>query len=485
MSKLNLDNTIREPAVAGRFYPDNKIELESKLKFFFTEFESENLPSIKNPENITALIVPHAGYVFSGKVAASAYSYLKSLIHIKRVVLIGTSHYALMGGASVFYGKSYKTPLGDIKIDLDIAGKLLEKNFFQYESNAHENEHSLEVQLPFLQHILGNDFLIVPILIGTENIDKLDDIAKELSKYLTNDTLIVVSTDLSHYPDYENANYIDKKTIDTVVSGKKEKLLNHLHKMNEKKISNLSTCMCGWSSVYILMTLLENEPGTIYQRILYANSGDTKLFGDKERVVGYQSIIVETNKALKSFTLNDEEKKNLLDLCHHSIEYFFSMSHENNITPEELSENLKAHCGAFVSIYIDNELRGCIGHMISEKPLYKLVQELAISSSQNDSRFEPVQKKESDKLKFEISVLTPLVRINNIEDFTPGKHGIYIKKGFQSGTYLPQVANKTGWSRIEMIQNCSRDKAGLGKNGWRDAELYTYEAIIIKENSEN
>ena len=481
MSKIRLDNIIREPAVAGRFYPENESELNAKLEAFFTEIESENLPTIQDQNNITAIIVPHAGYVFSGKVAASAYSYLKALKNIKNIILIGTSHYALIGGASVFNGEAYQTPLGNIRIDNDIAEALLKNPLFKFDTNAHENEHSLEVQLPFLKYILDYDFTIVPVLIGTENSEKLTGIAHELKKHITADTLIVVSTDLSHYPDYDNANYIDKKTIEKVSTGRKEDLINHLHKIQAKNITNLATCMCGWSSVYVIMAMLENEPGIKYHPVMYANSGDIDPYGDKDRVVGYQSVVIEIDKELKAFSLNEEEKKNLLDLCHHSIEYYFTTNHKDIITPKGVSKSLQAHCGAFVSVYINNELRGCIGNMISKKPLYQLVQELAISSAFNDSRFEPVQKEEMEKIKYEISVLTPLMKINQIDEFIPGKHGIFIKKGFQSGTYLPQVADKTGWNRLEMIENCSRDKAGLGKHGWKDAELFIYEAIIIKQ----
>ena len=480
MSKSKIDNIVREPAVAGRFYPESESELTKKLNLFFTELENENLITIPDPDKITALIVPHAGYVFSGKVAASAFSYLKPVNYIERVILIGTSHYSLIGGASVFNGLAYKTPMGNINIDQSIVESLMQHPLFKFEPNAHENEHSLEVQLPFLQYIIKNDFSIVPILIGTENTDKLNELAFELKKHINDNTLIVVSTDLSHYPDYENANYVDKKTIDMLATGDKKNLLEHLRKMESKNVSNLATCMCGWSSVYTLMTMLENEPGVKYHPVKYANSGDINLYGDKNRVVGYQSMVVETDRRLKSFSLSMKEQKTLLDLCHHSIEYYFATGKKDSIIPKELSDNLKANCGAFVSVYVDEELRGCIGNMITEKPLYQLVQELAISSALFDSRFEPVQKEEEGKIKYEISVLTPLVKIKNIEEFVPGKHGIYIKKDFRSGTYLPQVAKKTGWNRMEMIENCSKDKAGIGKNGWKDADIFIYEAIIIK-----
>jgi AmmeMemoRadiSam system protein A len=144
---------------------------------------------------------------------------------------------------------------------------------------------------------------------------------------------------------------------------------------------------------------------------------------------------------------------------------------------------LLQHSGVFVSLYKQGKLRGCIGRFTPDMPLYELVQEMAIASALNDHRFSPLKIEEVPEIKAEISVLSPLKRIRSMEEIELGRHGIYIQKGSATGTFLPQVALNTGWSREEFIEHCASDKAGIGRNGWKDAELYTYEAVIIKEEN--
>ena len=180
------------------------------------------------------------------------------------------------------------------------------------------------------------------------------------------------------------------------------------------------------------------------------------------------------------FNLTNQEKNTLLNLSRKTLSELFHINNSTAASNEiEITPSLSKSCGIFVSIYHQQELRGCIGQFNSALPLYKLLEQVTRSSAINDYRFQPLKMEELKNLTIEISVLTPLERINSIDDLELGKHGIYIKKGFQSGTYLPQVSNKTGWSKAEFVANCSKNKAGLGWEGWRDAELYRYEAIIF------
>lgn len=180
------------------------------------------------------------------------------------------------------------------------------------------------------------------------------------------------------------------------------------------------------------------------------------------------------------FSLTDQEKNTLLNLSRNTLGELFNINIKTlNNSDLEITSSLSKQCGVFVSIYNHHELRGCIGQFNSTLPLYKLIEQVTLSSALNDYRFQPLKMEELKNLTIEISVLTPLERINSIDELELGKHGIYIKKGLQSGTFLPQVANKTGWSKTEFVANCSKNKAGLGWDGWRDAELYRYEAIIF------
>jgi AmmeMemoRadiSam system protein A len=182
------------------------------------------------------------------------------------------------------------------------------------------------------------------------------------------------------------------------------------------------------------------------------------------------------------FSLSGDDKKVLLKIARESIGYWLAHRGTMPIDNTTFSVSVKTACGAFVTLHKKDRLRGCIGRFTANEPLFKIVQEMAISAAFNDYRFEPVEQYEMKEIEIEISVLTPLKRIDSIDEFELGNHGIYIKKGFNSGTFLPQVAHDTGWSRDEFLGHCARDKAGIGWDGWKDAELYTYEALVFAES---
>lgn len=475
----------RESVVAGRFYPGTSKDLSSEIKTLSANASQLTKLTLQSDEELLALVSPHAGYVFSGTVAASAFNLLKGSRKIKRVFLIGSSHSTFFDGASVYYEGYYSTPLGKLAIDNEVALKLLEhKKVFSYNKNAHAQEHCLEVQLPFLQDSLEDKSKIVPILLGTHSKETIKKLAEILLPYFGSpENLFVFSTDLSHYPSYNDAFKIDKLTIDSVCSNDPEIFLDQIHENELLQIPNLSTSMCGLTSILTLLFMTHSMSDVVYKPILYQNSGDIALYGDKSRVVGYQSIAIlrKTEKPVKGFALNQQEKNSLLSIARNSIKDKLSGSNNTQDTqsiPKSLSENM----GAFVSVYVQGELRGCIGRISSEDALFRTVKNMAIASSSSDSRFSPIREDELDNMQIEISVLTPLKRITSPEEIIPGKHGILIKKDFLSGTFLPQVATKTGWSAEEMLCECSERKAGLGKYGWKDAEIYTYEAIVFSEN---
>lgn len=183
----------------------------------------------------------------------------------------------------------------------------------------------------------------------------------------------------------------------------------------------------------------------------------------------------------QEFIHSPTEKAILLKLARNGVSKY--LIGETDTETEEYKGWLSERQGAFVSIHtIDKELRGCIGRITSEKPLHQLVVELAVSAASRDYRFDAVKKSEMKKIIFEISVLSPLHKISSIEEIIGGKHGIYIKKGNQCGTFLPQVFHETGWDIETFVGRCSRDKAGIGWDGWKDAEMYVYTAEIFSED---
>ena len=469
----------RDAQFAGQFYPGNKNELTQQLIDLFEQVKTLT-PISRQNQQLQALIVPHAGYVFSGQVAASAYHQIPENAIYKRVFVLASSHRYSFNGAAVFCDGNYRTPLGEIKVDTQLSNELIHTSeLFIEHTEAHKFEHSIEVQLPFLQQKLGNSFLLVPIILGTQEPEICNKIASELKSWFTPENLWVISTDFSHYPGYENAFKVDDLTSAAICSNQPEKLQNVLKENKKLNINNLSTSLCGWTSVLTLLYITENRRYT-FEKILYQNSGDSKDYGGKNRVVGYWSIAIYDE--LNTFRITQNERKELLEKARNSIMAFVKTGKKGKLLPPHTSGILNEITGAFVSVYVDGKLRGCIGGFAQEKSLNDVVQQMAVSAS-CDRRFNNIKPEELENMELEISVLSPLKKIESVNEIELGKHGIYIKKEFNSGTFLPQVALKTGWNLEEFLGHCSRDKAGIGWDGWKSAEIFTYEAIIFRETS--
>jgi hypothetical protein len=316
---------------------------------------------------------------------------------------------------------------------------------------------------------------LVPIILGTHDPKTCREIATILRPWFTSENLFIVSTDFSHYPDYNSAVLIDKSTCNAICKNNPEHLIQTLNENKKKGIKNLATSLCGWTSVLTLLYLTENQNFS-FNKIKYMNSGDSHLYHDKQRVVGYWAISVGEKY---EFNISEEEKEEIIEKARLSISNFVKNGLRGELIPPKTEGILLAKTGVFVSIYINGKLRGCIGGFAQEKTLNELIQKMSVSAS-CDRRFKRVKKNELENMELEISVLSPLKKINSEKEIILGKHGIYIRKGLSSGTFLPQVAIKTGWTVDEFLGHCSKDKAGLGWDGWKTAELFTYEAVIFK-----
>ncbi len=470
----------RKPAAAGRFYSDNPKELRSVV----TDFFAKSIP--REGGHIAAIISPHAGYVFSGQVAANAFNQVDPDRIFDNVFVIASSHQVTFSGASIYNLGDYVTPLGKVPVNIDLANQLIEKSpLFMFHPEADKYEHSLEVQVPFLQVHLKQPFKLVPIVLGTQSAETCQKIAEALKPWFNNRNLFVISSDFAHYPEYEEANVADKATCDAIVTNDPEIFTSFLNGYKKKTIPNLATNCCGWTSVLTLLNLTSENPDYTYMPLFYQNSGDSK-YGDKKQVVGYWAITVtrKSDEYLEKsgFSLSNEEKIQLLEIARSTVNGYVRNKKKPEIDATLFSENLKLHAGAFVTLKKGGELRGCIGRFTATIPLYQVIQEMAIASATQDYRFSPVQSNEIDALEIEISVLSPMKRIAGMDELELGRDGIYIKKGSSAGTFLPQVATETGWTKEEFLGHCARDKAGIGWNGWKDAELYTYEAVVFSES---
>ena len=472
------EQTVDRPAVvAGQFYPADRQGLTKTLSGLF-----RSVGQRPKSAEIRALIVPHAGYLFSGEVAAAGYATVDPNAEIENVFILGPSHQVGFEGASVYADGNYLTPLGTATVNRSLAHTLLGKGSpFTGRTDAHRLEHSVEVQVPFIQHYFTKKPRIVPIVLGQNSPETAREIASALRPLMTAKNLFVFSTDFSHYPSYEDAKAVDGACAEAIVSNSTENLLRVLKENASKKIPGLATSMCGWTAVFTLLAMSEGNPRLKYETILYRNSGDVPA-GEKDRVVGYYAIALkESPESAETFTLSESEKTKLLEIARTSITEYVASGKPPTIDGSTISPTLKTRCGAFVTLKERNELRGCIGRFDATEQLYRVVQNMAIAAATEDYRFQPVRQDEIRSITLEISVLTPLRRIPSADQYNPARHGIYIRKGNKSGTFLPQVAAETGWTKEELLGHCARDKAGLGWDGWKDAELYVYEALVFSE----
>lgn len=450
------EEQVKEPSVSGSFYPSDENTLKDMVDAFL--YRAENRPVAGK---LIALISPHAGYQFSGSVAAHAYRHLNQ--EINTVILIGPSHYKAFKGISIYAKGRMKTPLGEIKIDERIARSLInEKADIGFYPDAFAQEHSIEVQLPFLQRAL-KDFKIVPILIGSPTKGSFESLTGNLIDILRkkDKAIIIASTDLSHYHDYETAMIMDKKMVDAV-----ERI--SIDDIERYSITGEGE-MCGVYPVIFTMAVargLGANHGVLYK---YSNSGD--VTNDRGRVVGYAAI------GLYKSELTKEDRDLLLKLAREAIVNY--VIHRKIIEVDVTNPMLKANGSTFVTINRNGYLRGCIGNIYPFMPLYRSVISNAVAASSKDKRFLPMSKEELKDMEIEISILSPFEPLKDIRQITIGKHGLYLLKGQNSGLLLPQVPLQNRWDRNTFLEQVSF-KAGLPKDSWKDAQLYIFTAEIIK-----
>jgi MEMO1 family protein len=445
----------KEPSVAGTFYPADKETLKTTIEGFLSKAEKSQTGG-----SLIAIVSPHAGYQYAGQVAAYGYKQIQSR-DITKVILIGPAHHTGFKGASVYTKGSFRTPIGDVKINEKLAESLLSENAdVRFYPEAYEKEHSLEVQLPFLQTVL-KDFTIIPILVGSPTRQMFDHLTAKLSEMLDEKTLIIASTDLSHYHDYAKAKEMDGKIISAI-----ERLsvidTDNLLRTGESEL-------CGGYPVLITLETARRYGANLGAVFRHANSGD--VTGDKSRVVGYASI------GLLKSPFTEGEKKELLALAKNAIDEYVTKGK----APDMRADNPKFRTAgaAFVTIKEKGSLRGCIGHVQAVMPLYESILKNAVAASSSDPRFPPMKKEELKDIDIEISVLSPLTPVKNIKEIQVGKHGLVIRKGYQSGLFLPQVATEFGWDRETFLRHLCL-KAGLPEDAWKDAEISRFTAEIIK-----
>ena len=467
----------REPVFAGTFYPASASQLQEDLQDYFALAKPAQLKG-----KVRTLIVPHAGYEYSGVVAASGYKSIPKDARYKNIFIIASTHREQFQGASVYAAGNYITPLGEARVNQEISSQLIQsEKSISFNPKAHDREHSIEVQIPFIQHHFDHTPTLVPIVMGTSSLSAARDLATALLPWFTPENLFIISSDFSSYPSYKDAQRIDQLTGEAIFSKDPEVFYGALRKNSGEGVKNLATPSCGWSSIMTMLYMADRQQEIEISPVLYRNSGDSPI-GDKERVVGYWAIAGhDTPPKAISYALDAGEKKTLLAISRSTLDTYLLSGTLAEVNKDELTWTLQQPAGAFVSLYMGGRLRGSNWNFTPDKPLYMVVQEMTLAAALNDPHFAPVEASEMEYISIEISVLTPLQKISSISEFQLGKHGIYMSKGGKSGSFLPQVAQANGWSTEEFLGHCSRDKAGIGYEGWKEADLFVFEALVFGE----
>ncbi len=479
---------VRPPAVAGQFYPSDPGHLKAAIQSYIKDAIA---PSTGRP---IALIVPHAGYIFSGQIGADAYRQAAGQQY-DVVVILGTNHTtAGFSGISVFTGRAFRTPLGDAPVDEKIAASLLAQDSHCGKDQAPQaREHSVEVQVPFVQ-VLFPQAKIVPIVIGDPDLTMCTHFGQVLAKVLKDrKALIVASSDLSHYPAYSDAAGVDHQTLTAIAGLDPKAFETKTRSLMGTRVPSLVTCACGAGPIMAAMAAAKALGAGHGVVVSYANSGDTSI-GEPDRVVGYGGVVLapgtpgpsdlkalEKRPAASSFTpLQDQDKKVLLKLARETILRFLTT--DTLPLVRGMTPRMEFPQGAFVTLKKHGELRGCIGRIPPEVPLGRTVGSMAVQAAFNDPRFEPVKLSEVSALEIEISALTPIKEVARVEDIVIGRDGTIIRKDGRSAVFLPQVAPENHWSREQMLDNLCL-KAGLPAGSWKQGtQFYTFQAEVFSES---
>ncbi len=461
-------NNIRKAVYAGSFYPANKEKLAETIENLIRKAD-KNPPNLPANKKLKALIFPHAGYIYSGLTAAYCASVLKGE-SFNEVILMGPDHKIGFKNCSVSEADAYETPLGTVPLNKEkIKNLTADKTTFQYIKASDTTEHSLEVILPFLITSLKK-FKLVPIVMGNGNVIEY---AEAINRIIDKNSLLAISADMSHYLDYDKAVKKDKNSIKNILN------------LNSEQLIKEKNDTCGIIPILTLIELAKQKNWTP-TLLHYSNSGDTA--GDKEHVVGYGAI---------AFYENDEEKpeqnkkKLLLKFARETIE---RQLEKTTVKPDKnLETKLKEHppfkeiAGTFVTLHINNRLRGCIGNIISDIPIIEGVKNNAIKAAFKDPRFSPLTKEELDKTKIEISLLTqpkPLIYEDSndlISKLEENKDGVILRKEIKSATFLPQVWEQLPNPKQFLSHLCA--KAGLLPNAWLTdkPDIFVYTAEHFEE----
>jgi hypothetical protein len=423
-----------------------------------------------------ALILPHAGYVYSGPVAAAGFAQLAQGEYDVAVIIAADHQPPISNPISVWAEGGFETPQGVVPVDAELAGALLEADpRITFDPAAHEGEHPIEIELPFLQRVCPH-CTIVPILMGADDEETVQVLSDALLSALPGRRAVVIaSSDLSHYPSREDAVRVDSATLAAVETGDPDAVRAAIAASMRAGVPNLVTCACGEGPILVAMRVAAGLGAETVTVLRYANSADSP-YGDEKQVVGYGAVMFWHYEPLD---LTPQRREELLALARSTLETYL----ESGTFPLYETDDpvLTRRSGVFVTLRQGETLRGCIGHTRADLPLYRAVQEMAVAAATQDPRFPPLTVDGLADVAIEISVLSPFRRVTDVDEIEVGIHGLMIFKDGHQGLLLPQVPVEEEWDRGAFLEGLCQ-KAGLPAGCWQEgATLYAFTAVVFGE----
>lgn len=468
---------VHESPMAGQWYPAEAAELEVLLDRSFAVSEQRTGSALPRKE-LRALVAPHAGISYSGAVAASAYRLLDKP---RNVILLGFSHRRLFSGVAAPAVEAFRTPLGEIPVNLELL-KVLD---FPSVPEERLCDHSIENHLPFLQRAAPGAGL-VPLYVGDLDGAELATAARKLAWRMEQGDVVIASTDFTHYGEaYGYTPFPNDEDLPRNLMQRARVTFDLIGGLDVKEfdsfVSSTRENLCGRAPIRLLMAALAELGEDIYPSMVdYLASGE--LSGDHSLSVGYGALAFYPASA---FAVGAEEQDKLLASARHTLNRFLAEGRKEPVvpSPEERGPDLEQYTGVFVTVRKGGKLRGCIGSPLARAPLYQEVSARTLEAAAEDPRFPPVRAAEGP-FSVEISLLTPLRRVADWRRFRLGQ-GAVLLRGGRSALLLPQVAQEQGWTREQFLENLAR-KAGLSPRAYRDPNtiLYVYSAQIFAEPDE-
>ncbi|MBP7735544.1 MAG: AmmeMemoRadiSam system protein B [Spirochaetes bacterium] len=489
---------VKTSNLAGSWYPSDAGQLKEQIDTLLAGAQPRRID--REP---LALIMPHAGYVYSGKTAAQGYRIIgaagKPAIASRLIVILGPSHYSAFRGCSLLEAEYYETPLGKVKLNREAAEILAGDGLFRKNTTAFEREHSIEIHLPYLQRIFGNrlrkDVQVLPVLVGDlDDADAKKAAARLAEATARSDPFFIISTDFTHYgPNfgYEPFKNAGGQSTSARIKGLDDGAIDLIIKKDIAGFTGYcektGATICGRNPIRIALALPIG--GFRAEKIAYDTSG--RVTGDYANSVSYASILLSGRLEASRFgdreeaLLSDKDRQFLLRAARDNIASWLKKRRGIQIFPTDAPPALLEKRGVFVTLKKHGRLRGCIGYLTGIKPLILAVLDNSYNAAFEDPRFGPVTEDELPAITIEISVLTEPVRVKSVDEIKVGRDGLIIERGFYRGLLLPQVPVEQGWDRRAFLDGTCQ-KAGLPSNAWKDKEtkISRFQAVVFGEEKQ-